>query len=59
LDLNGAGLETLLEEGDAAEGDESGEDEDVEIAVSAGEGGEVTVKRIEKVIQQCLRRSLQ
>jgi hypothetical protein len=44
----GAGLETLLEEGDGGEGEEGGEDEDVEFAVSVGEGGEVTVKTAAK-----------
>ena len=46
----GTGLETLLEEGEegGGEGEEGGEDEDVEFTVSAGEGGDVTVKTTEK-----------
>ena len=44
----GAGLETMLEEGDDAEDGEGGEEEDAEFVVSASEAGEMTVKKVEK-----------
>jgi hypothetical protein len=39
----------MLEEGDGAESEEGGEEEDAEFVISASEGGALSVKKIDKV----------